>query len=114
MNTEALIKELLGGHCDATLKETAEKWLAADEAGREAMRDELIAAIGGAVCTVDEVIEAFGQEDHIAAFGADVAAGIKAHAEEIKAQGVKYCDCPACTKAIEILHTLGEKMPLED
>ena len=36
-------------------------------------------------------------------FGAEKAAGIAAHAREIQAAGAKYCDCPACAIAEEIL-----------
>jgi hypothetical protein len=39
--------------------------------------------------------------------GEEAAAGMLAHAQELKAQGVKYCDCPACTAAHELLAKHG-------
>ncbi len=36
-------------------------------------------------------------------FGEEVAAEKLAHAEEIKAQGAIYCDCPGCTAAKAII-----------
>ena len=33
----------------------------------------------------------------------DAAKGVLAHAEEIKAAGAKYCDCPACAACEAIL-----------
>ena len=39
--------------------------------------------------------------------GEEAAAGMLAHAEEIKAAGAKYCDCAACTAAHELLAKHG-------
>lgn len=36
-------------------------------------------------------------------FGKEGAKAFRVHVEEIKAKGVKYCDCPACTAAQAIL-----------
>lgn len=41
-------------------------------------------------------------------FGADDAKKILAHAEEIKASGAKYCDCPACAACEALLNKKAE------
>ena len=41
-------------------------------------------------------------------FGADGAKKILAHAEEIKAAGAKYCDCPACAACEALLNKKSE------
>ena len=41
-------------------------------------------------------------------FGAEGAAGLLAHAQELKAAGAKYCDCPACAAAAAILEKKDE------
>ena len=37
-----------------------------------------------------------GSETGAQVFGAEKSKGVLAHAQEIKAAGAKYCDCPAC------------------
>ena len=39
--------------------------------------------------------------------GEEAAEQIRKHAEAMKAEGKTYCDCPACTKAREILKDLN-------
>lgn len=52
---------------------------------------------------IDNLIAFARSEKGQAYFGADAAAGIAEHAEEIKAAGARYCDCPACAAAEAIL-----------
>ena len=55
---------------------------------------------------VDELIPfASGAAKDI--MGEEVAAGMLAHAQEIKAAGAKYCDCAACTATHELLAKHG-------
>ena len=61
-----------------------------------------------AFSTFAENIEFFGSKAGEEAVGKEAAEQIRKHAEEMKAQGKTYCDCPACTKAREILKELGE------
>ena len=35
--------------------------------------------------------------------GAEAAAGILAHEEELLAKGIEYCDCPGCTAGKRIM-----------
>lgn len=93
--------ELLQNYCYAGLKETAEKWLK-----EEATDDEYIAVLKDSIVPVDGAIAFFKTDDALAKFGAETVKKFGAHMQEIKEAGAKYCDCPACTKALEILHAL--------
>lgn len=73
---------------------------------------ELIAKLKEGIATVNETIEHFSDPKVRSDIGEEAAEQIKKHAEELKAQGKKFCDCPACTKAREILKDLG--VELED
>ena len=69
---------------------------------------EFIAKLKEGISTVNETIEHFSDPKVREEFGEEAADKIKAHAEALKAEGKEYCDCPACTKAREILEDLGE------
>ena len=72
------------------LKEAAQKWLdtMADGAANKTASADYIKALESSIATVDELagIEKF-----------------KAHAEELKAKGEKFCDCDACKLVAAIL-----------
>ena len=105
------VKSLLEGHCYAPLKEAAEDWL--KKVGTEAehvAEANLKPLLKEGVATVSEMIELFGSEEGRAHFGEEMANKIKAHAEDLKANGEKFCDCDACKKARAILAELGEKL----
>ena len=69
---------------------------------------EFIAKLKEGISTVNETIEHFSDPKVREEFGEEAADKIKAHAEALKAEGKEYCDCPACTKAREILEDNGE------
>lgn len=73
----------------------ARRWLEA--VGTESEKEETrryIEELEADIMPVDTLI-AFAQSEQGAAyFGAETAAGIAAHAMEIKAAGALYCDCP--------------------
>ena len=69
--------------------------------------NEFIKQLKAGISTLDEVIDTFSKPEMKEAMGEEAAAQIKAHAEAMKAEGKKFCDCPACTKAREILKDLG-------
>ncbi|MBR2706874.1 MAG: hypothetical protein IKE74_06480 [Mogibacterium sp.] len=71
---------------------------------------ELVAKLKEGIATVNETIEHFSDPKVREDIGEEAAEQIKAHAEALKAEGKKYCDCPACTKAREILRDLGEDL----
>ena len=54
-----------------------------------------------AVCR--EWLDAVGSEAGEKVFGAEMAKNVLAHAEEIKKNGAKFCDCPACTACAAII-----------
>ena len=68
---------------------------------------EFIKQLKNGISSVDEVIDTFSDPEMREKMGEEAAEQIKAHAEAIKAEGKKFCDCPACTKAREILKELG-------
>ena len=55
------------------------------------------------IVTVDGLIAFAGSEAGEKVFGTEKAKEVAAHAEEIKAAGAKYCDCPACAAVEAIL-----------
>ena len=59
---------------------------------------------------IDQLIAFAGSEKGKEYFGADTAAGIEAHAKEIKAAGGEYCDCPACLIVKDILDQKDEML----
>lgn len=69
---------------------------------------ELIAKLRESISTLSENIDFFGSKEGEDLVGKEAAEQIRKHAEEMKAQGKTFCDCPACTKAREILKELGE------
>ena len=73
----------------------------------------LVEKLKEGVCTVDDLLETFGSEDAREKFGEELADKIKAHAEELKAKGEKFCDCEACRKARSILKDFGVDLEKE-
>lgn len=100
----AKTNELLKGHCYDGLRAAAENWLKAlgTEGEKEASK-AYIDMLEESVMTLDEVITTFEQPFMIEKFGAEMAGQIHDHAAELKANGGKWCDCPACSCGLEIL-----------
>ena len=100
----AKTKELLSGYCAPELKAAAEAWLKAAETGdAKEEAQAYVAELEDAVMDIDSVIAAFSDPGMAEAFGAERAAQIRDHAKDVKAAGGKWCDCPACTKGLELL-----------
>ena len=90
--------------CCADAKAAAQVWLDALGTGREAAAAQAyIAELEEDIMPIDNLIAFADSEAGQRYFGAEKAAGIVAHAKEIKAAGAKYCDCPACAAAEAIL-----------
>ena len=68
---------------------------------------EFIKQLKAGIASLDEVIDTFSKPEMREAMGEEAAEQIRKHAEAMKAEGKKFCDCPACTKAREILKDLG-------
>lgn len=97
-------KALLNLRCYEGLKTAAEEWLKAVGTDKEKEASEnYVAALEDSIVDIDTVIDLFSSNEGIEKFGAEKANEISSHAKEIKAQGAKWCDCPACTAAKEVL-----------
>ncbi len=104
-----LITELINApSCCAELRELAEKWLADEGTEREAgTTEKLITELKEDVLPIDEVIAFFASPQAAEIFEAEQLKAYQKHMAEIKAEGAKYCDCPACAAGYKILEKLG-------
>lgn len=97
-------KKLLNTHCYERLRAAANEWLESLGTDKEKKASEnYVAALKDSIVDIDSVINLFSSDMGIEKFGAEKAAQIASHAKEIKAKGAKWCDCPACTAAMEVL-----------
>lgn len=97
--------------CSSETKAAAQKWLDAVGTGAEAAETaRYMAELEADIMPIDTLIGFAQSEEGKGYFGADTAAGIVAHAQEIKAAGARYCDCPACAIVAEILEKKSELM----
>ena len=95
--------------CSAEAKAAAEKWLAAVGTADEAEATKAyVAELEADIMPIDGLIAFAGSEAGVGVFGAELAKNILAHAEEIKAAGAEYCDCPACAACKAILDKKAE------
>ena len=81
-----------------------------DSVGTDKEADALARLVAEAkedITTADGLLEFAKSDAAKAAFGEN-APGFLTHAEELKASGAKYCDCPAC-KACENIIELSSK-----
>lgn len=97
--------------CSGEAKEAARQWL--DAVGTDAEKVETkryIDELEADIMPIDNLIQFAQSEQGAAYFGAESAANIAAHGEELKAAGAKYCDCPACAIVEEILKKKDEML----
>lgn len=95
--------------CSAEAKAAAEKWLAAVGTAEEAEATKAyVAELEADIMPIDGLIAFAGSDAGVGVFGAELAKNILAHAEEIKAAGAEYCDCPACAACKAILEKKAE------
>ena len=93
--------------CCAEGKAAAKAWLEAIGTEQEAAETErYLNELKADIMPIDQLIGFAGSEAGIQYFGEAAAKGIVSHAEEIKANGARYCDCPACAAAEAILKKL--------
>lgn len=78
----------------------------ASDAVVEVATAELVDFLEGRPNTVEGVI-AFAQGPAVELFGKEAADQILATQLKRKEQGEKYCDCDACTAAVELLEKFG-------
>ncbi|MDO4292251.1 MAG: molecular chaperone Hsp90 [Eubacteriales bacterium] len=89
--------------CSQEAKEAARAWL--DAVGTEKETEQTkayLAELEEDIVTVDGLIGFAESEQGRAVFG-EKAPEVAAHAKQIKAEGAKYCDCPACAAVEAIL-----------
>ena len=72
------------------------------------MTKKLIAEVEADIMPVDGLIAFAGSEAGVKVFGEEMAKNVLAHAEEIKKNGAKFCDCPACTACAAIIAKKAE------
>ena len=95
--------------CSAEAKAAAEKWLAAVGTADEAEATKAyVAELEADIMPIDGLIAFAGSDAGVGVFGAELAKNILAHAEDIKAAGSEYCDCPACAACKAILDKKAE------
>lgn len=92
-------------------KDAAEAWKAAvaadaSDAAVQAATDQLLNVLEGRPTTIDGVI-AFAEGPAKQMFGEEAAAQMLAKQQQRKAEGAKYCDCPSCSAASELLAKFG-------
>ncbi len=99
------VKEVVAApSCCAELKAAAQAYLdAVGTAGEKDAARKLIAELEADVMPIDHVLAFFESKKGMEYFGTERAAGLAAHAREVKAAGGTYCDCPACAPGKIIL-----------
>lgn len=97
--------------CCPEAKAAAQRWLEAAGTAREtAESKKYLQELAEDITSIDGLIAFAGSPAGAKAMGAEAAKGLLAHAEQIKAAGAKYCDCPACTAAAAILAKKNEML----
>lgn len=104
-------KELIDAPtCAQETRAAAQSWLAAVGTDNEkAETQKYIAELEADIMPIDNLI-GFAKSEQGKAYFGDAAAGVAAHAEEIKAAGGKFCDCPACLAVAAILEKKEEML----
>ena len=80
---------------------------AAGTENEEAATKKLLAEVEADIMPVDGLIAFAGSEAGVKV-GEEMAKNVLAHAEEIKKNGAKFCDCPACTACAAIIAKKAE------
>lgn len=90
--------------CSSEAKAAAKEWLDAVGTAKEGEETKkYIAELEEDVTGIDDLIGLADSETGVKVFGAEMAKNLAAHAKEIKSDGAKYCDCPACAAGAAIL-----------
>lgn len=90
--------------CSKEAKQAAQNWLDAIGTDNQlAETKKYIAELEADIMPIDGLITFANSEMGVKVFGEEMAKNVLAHAQDIKAKGAKYCDCPACKAAADIL-----------
>ena len=91
-------------HCCTELKEAGQKWIASVGTPNETdMAESLIAEIEDDIVPIDDLVTFAESESALRTLGEERVTEFRLHAYELKASGARYCDCAACTKALQVL-----------
>lgn len=100
---EKVQEMIAASSCCAELRAAGQAWLDAEGTDNETSTTEtLLAKIEEDVGTIDWLIAWASSDASVKIFGEEGAANMLAHAKKIKANGGLYCDCAACTAALEV------------
>ena len=105
-----LVKALLDApQSNPTVKEFAQSWLDAEGTEKQAeLTKQLVSVAEQNIALIDETIGFAGSELAVQILGEEGAANLLQHAKDIKAEGAKFCDCPSCTAAKNIIDLKAE------
>lgn len=101
---ETVRNMIAASSCCPELKSVGQKYL--DAVGTAAEKDaaaELLREAKEDVSNLEHTIGFFESPLGAQIFGAEQAKAMAAHARELKAQGGKWCDCPACSACVKII-----------
>ena len=92
-----------------TVKDFAQSWLDAEGTEKQAaLTKQLVPLAEQNIALIDETIGFAGSELATQILGEEGAANLLQHAKDIKAKGAKFCDCPSCTAAKNIIDLKAE------
>ena len=95
--------------CCQPLKTAAQAWIdAVGTAGEKAAADALLAELKEDVCTIDDALGFFGSPRAVEYFGEEKAKELDAQAKQVKADGGKWCFCPACAAGAKLLENAAD------
>lgn len=90
--------------CCQELKDVAQAWLDAIGTDQEAeVTKKYFEELKEDIMPIDNLIAFASSDNGKQYFGEETASNIVVHGKEIKANGAKYCDCPACAVVEAIL-----------
>ncbi|MCM1114264.1 MAG: molecular chaperone Hsp90 [Clostridium sp.] len=99
--------------CCQEARDAADMWLNAVETDNEIqVVKDYIAELEDDLLPIDDLINFAKSERGAEIFGENQADEIT-HAEKLKADGIKYCDCPACKAAQDIIAKKNEILEKE-
>lgn len=91
-------------------KEAANKWLmvaGSDQEDEETL--ELVKELKEDVETIGDIVKFASSKYCEEAFGVEGAKKFKKHANDLLNSGAKYCDCAACTAALNVIHKFDKE-----
>ncbi|MFA6755278.1 MAG: molecular chaperone Hsp90 [Bacilli bacterium] len=85
-------------------KDVCKRWLIHEGSKEEdEIAKELIKELKEDVEPIEDLLKFANSKECLTMFGEEEANKFKKHANELLAKGNKYCDCPACTAALNII-----------